>query len=427
MKQILKRIIKDFHQRPLPDFKVREAEVPLHLDKIITIVGPRRAGKTYYLFQLITELEKQGVMRNQILYLNFEDERLDLEGQYDLIVEAYIELYPELELSESFFFFDEIQELKQWEKYIRRIYDTVTRNIFVTGSNERFLSREIATSLRGRSLSFEIMPLSFKEFLDFKGIDSTDIHSTRSSSHIRSAFEEYLVWGGYPELVDMDIQFRLQILQEYFNVMIYRDLVERYGIKDVSIVKYLMKRLIGSFTKEFSVNKLFNEVKSKGISISKDLVYRLMEQIFSVYMLAFVEKYEPSVIKREMSNKKIYLYDTGLAAVTRYSLFEDRGKLLENVVFTHLRVQTREVYFLKNRWECDFLVFHDTGPPLAIQVTENLNLDNLKREIKGLEAVRKRLPDCKSIVLTAEGGPSVDLPDWCYSMSVWSWLLSNDM
>lgn len=436
MKSILKRIIKDFHNRPLPDFKPRHADVPLNLDKIITIVGPRRAGKTYYLFQLINKLERQGVARNQILYINFEDERLELEGRHDLIIEAYLELYPELDLSLSYFFFDEIQELDQWDKFVRRILDTVTKKIFLTGSNARFLSKEIATSLRGRSLSFEIMPLSFKEFLSFKEIDAQDIYSIKNISFIQNAFEEYLLWGGYPELVGIEERFKPQVLQEYFNVMLYRDLIERYMIKDVSISKYLIKRLITSFTKEFSINKLYNELKSRGISISKDRVYRIVDQIFSIYMLAYVEKHDPSVTKREMSNKKIYLHDNGFAAVTQYSFFEDRGKLLENLVFSHLRAQTDKIYFLKNGWECDFLVIPTAKQPLIIQVTERLNSDNLNREIKGLEMGRKRSPDSKGLLLvgqpvrhsyrSGEEGwldRTVDLPDWCEVMPISTWLL----
>ncbi|NVM21095.1 MAG: ATP-binding protein [Desulfobacterales bacterium] len=423
MKNVLKRIIKDFHNRPLPDFKPRHADVPLNLDKIITIVGPRRAGKTYYLYQLMAELERQSVVPNQILYVNFEDERLELEGRHDLIIEAYLELYPELDLSLSYFFFDEIQELDQWEKFVRRMFDTVTKNIFLTGSNARLLSREIATSLRGRSLSFEIMPLSFKEFLSFKDIDEQDIYSTRNISLIQNALEEYLLWGGYPELVGIEDRFKPQVLQEYFNVMLYRDLVERYTIRDVSVLKYLIKRLIASFTKEFSVNKLYNELRSRGISISKDRIYRIVDQIFSIYMLAYVEKHDPSVTKREMSNKKIYLYDNGFAAVTQYSFFEDRGKLLENLVFASLRAQTDEIYFLKNGWECDFLVFPSTKQPLVIQVTERPDSDNLNREIKGLEMARKRVLNCKCLLLAGEVDQAVDLPDWCNVMPISTWLL----
>ena len=423
MKKILKRIIKDFHNRPLLDFKPRQADVPLNLNKIITIVGPRRAGKTYYLFQLMAELEEQDIARSRILYINFEDERLELKGRHDFIIEAYLELYPELDLSLAYFFFDEIQELDMWEKFVRRMFDTVTKKIFLTGSNAKLLSGEIATSLRGRSLSFEIMPLSFKEFLSFKEIDAQDTYSTKNSSLIQKAFEEYFLWGGYPELVEIEERFKPQVLQEYFNVMLYRDLLERYTIKDVSILKYLMKRLIASFTKEFSVNKLYNELKSKGISISKDRIYRMVDQIFSIYMMAYVEKYDPSVIKREMSNKKIYLFDNGFAAVTQYSFFEDRGKLLENLVFAHLRAQTDEIYFLKNGWECDFVAFIAGKQPLIIQVTEYLNLDNLNREIKGLKMAEKRIPNSKSLLLTAEVDQTINLPDWCDVMTICTWLL----
>ena len=423
MRKILKRIIKDFHNRPLPDFKSRQADIPLNLNKIITIVGPRRAGKTYYLFQLITELERQGVARNRILYLNFEDERLELEGRHDLIIEAYLELYPEVDLSLSYFFFDEIQELDLWEKFVRRMFDTVTKRIFLTGSNAKLLSGEIATSLRGRSLSFEIMPLSFKEFLSFKEIDAQDIYSTKNISLIQNAFEEYLLWGGYPEIVGIEERFKPQVLQEYFNVMLYRDLLERYTIKDVSTLKYLMKRLIASFTKEFSVNKLYNELRSRGISISKDRIYRVVDQIFSIYMLAYVEKHDPSVTKREMSNKKIYLFDNGFAAVTQYFFFDDCGKLLENLVFAHLRAQTDELYFLKNGWECDFVAFTTAKQPLIIQVTERLGSDNLNREIKGLEMAKKRIPNSKGLLLTAEVDQAIDLPVWCDVMPISTWLL----
>ena len=201
---------------------------------------------------------------------------------------------------------------------------------------------------------------------------------------------------------------------------IYGMLVEHFVILEtyVSVLKYLMKRLIASFTKEFSTNKLYNELKSRGISISKDRIYRIVDQIFSIYMLAYVEKYDPSVTKKEMSNKKIYLYDNGFAAVTQHSFFEDRGKLLENLVFTHLRAQTEEIYFLTNGWECDFLVFPTAKQPLAIQVTERLNSDNLKREIKGLEMARKRIPNSKCLLLASQLDQAVDLPDWCEVMPI---------
>jgi hypothetical protein len=348
VKSVVKKIIRDFHLMELPDYKKRDLVVPLDLNKIITVIGPRRSGKTWYFFQLMSELTSLGVKRNQILYINFEDERLSFDNDYDQIIDAYLELYPTNKLSDIYIFFDEIQELSNWEKYVRRLYDTVTPKIFLTGSNAKMLSKEIATSLRGRSLTFEIMPLSFLEYLSFKNIDATDTYSTVNRALIESGFEEYLSWGGYPELVNADPRFKPSILQEYFNVMIYRDLVERYSLKDTSSVKYLIKRLISSFTKEFSINQLYKDLKSRGIKIGKDSVYSLIENIFSVYFVTCLEKYDLSIKNREMSNRKIYLYDHGFATATNYSFSEDKGKLLENLVFSELRKQSDKIYFLKN-------------------------------------------------------------------------------
>ncbi|MBC8440833.1 MAG: ATP-binding protein [Deltaproteobacteria bacterium] len=424
MKQILKTIIKDFHLKPLPPFKPRHLAVPLDLDKIITIIGPRRAGKTWYLFQLMASLQKLDIKREQILYLNFEDERLDLDTGYDQILDAYLELYPDQKLDELYIFFDEIQEIPDWEKYVRRLYDTISRKIFLTGSNAKMLSKEIASSLRGRSLSFEIMPLSFSEFLSFKRIDSKDTDSTKNRAKIQNSFEEYLTWGGYPELVDMETRYKANILQEYFNVMLYRDLMDRYEIRDASILKYLIKRLIGSFTKEFSINKLYNDLKSRGIRIGKDSIYRLMDRIFSVYMVTYVEKYDPAVVKREMSNKKIYLYDNGIASAIRYAFSEDRGKFLENIIFTGIRSTTEAVFFLKNGYECDFAVFPETDKPILIQVTQTLSQDNLSREINGLEKAGKKIKNSRRLLIAGEVSvPSDSLPKWVEVKTAYEWLL----
>ena len=424
MKQILKTIIKDFHSRPLPPFKPRHLKVPLDLEKIITIIGPRRAGKTWYLFQLMADLEQSGIKKKQVIYLNFEDERLEFDAGYDQILDAYLELYPEQNLSDLYIFFDEIQEISGWEKYVRRLYDTVTRKIFLTGSNAKMLSKEIATALRGRSLSFEILPLSFPEFLSFRQIDSEDTHSTKNRARIQNSLEEYLVWGGYPELADMETGFKAGVLQEYFNVMLYRDLVDRYEIRDAGILKYLIKRLISSFTREFSVNKLYNDVKSRGLKIGKDAIYQMIDQIFSVYMVTSVEKYDPAVVKRQMSNKKIYLYDNGIASAIRYTFSEDRGKLLENLIFTAIRRATESVFFLKNGYECDFVISPESGKPALVQVTDVLHTDNFRREITGFEKAGNRIKKGICILIAGEiRVPSHMLPDWIEVIPAFEWLL----
>ncbi len=426
MKNILKIIIKDFHSRPFPDFTPRELDVPVDLGKIVSIIGPRRAGKTWYFFQLMANLEKQGVRREQILYLNFEDERLDFQTGYDQILDAYMELYPDIAPGNIYLFFDEIQELPNWEKYIRRLYDSVTSKIFLTGSNAKMLSQELATSLRGRSLAFEMMPLSFSEYLLFNGINSQDHFSTKNRARINAAFEDYLVWGGYPELVAMDSRFRAPVLQEYFSVLLYRDLMERYQIRDASMLKYLIKRLISSFTKEFSVNKLYNDLKSRGLKIGKDTLYAMIDQIFSVYMVTAVEKYDPAVVKRELANRKVYLYDNGLASISMFSKFEGRGKLLENLVFCTLRKSCDEIFFLKNGFECDFVAFTDGQEPKLIQVADVLHHDNLERELKGLEKALQRVKRGEALLIVNEISVSAhNIPDWVQVVQVTDWLLSE--
>jgi hypothetical protein len=423
MKAQLKRIIADFHQTPLPEFRNRSLDVPLDMGKIVILVGPRRAGKTYCLFQLMDGLEKSGISRQQMLYINFEDERLDLEGENDLIFDAYRELYPEQDMSRVFLFLDEIQELPNWEKFVRRVTDTISRRVVLTGSNSRLLSREIATSLRGRGISFEILPLSFSEYLSFLDLPKDPPVSSKDRALVGRAFEEYCLWGGYPELVGMEQRFKAQVLQEYFNVMFYRDLVERYNVSDPALFKYLLKRLISSFTKDFSVNKLYNDLKSRGFSVGKDSLYRMMDEVFDIYMLARLERYDPSVIKREMSNKKIYLYDNGLATALNYSLSEDRGKLLENLVYRHLRKNTSEMFFARNGWECDFIAFDRGKAPLLVQVTTRLDAENYVREVKGLEAAGKLVDSDRALLLAESIQPGLEVPEWIRITPVVDWLL----
>jgi predicted AAA+ superfamily ATPase len=425
MKTILKRIIVDFHQISLPVFRLRELEIPLNLEKIITIIGPRRAGKTFYLYQIMGELEKRGIARHQMLYLNFEDERLVLDGDNDLIFDAYRELYPDQNLAQVYLFFDEIQELSGWEKFVRRVSDSISKHVFLTGSNAKLLSREIASSLRGRSLAFEILPLSFTEYLAFRDIPAGDPVSSQNRAMIGNAFEQYCLWGGFPEVIGIDERFKAQVLQEYFNVMLYRDLVERHEIRDVAILKYLLKRLIGSFTKEFSVNKLYNDLKSRGFSIGKDTLYRMMEEIFAIYMLASIERYDPAVIRREMSNKKVYIYDNGFAAAMHYSFSEDRGKRLENVVFRHLRARTEDIFFARNGWECDFVVFPPGRSAQLLQVTDRLGGDNIGRELKGLVAGRQFIGEAEGLLLVDSIELGLDIPRWIRVVTVQQWLLES--
>ncbi len=390
-KEVIKQIIRDFHLRDDFDVKQRDLQVPVDTGKIITLIGVRRCGKTYMLYDTINKLS-QKINKTQILFINFEDERLELGvDELDLVLQGYAELYPDQEMGECYFFFDEIQNINGWEKFVRRMYDTVSTNIFVTGSNARLLSTEIATSLRGRTLVYEVFPLSFREYLGFKGI-TIDLYSSKSLAHIKNAQESYLREGGFPEIATMEGGYKNQVLQEYFNVMLYRDLMQRYNITNGVALKFFIKRTISSTTKQLSINKIYNELKSAGVKIGKNTLYEFLEYVQSIYLATTLYRYERSMVKRELGEKKVYSIDVGLNNAIEYRFSDDTSKALENAFYFELRREHQEIYYYRDSiGECDFMITDKGKVVEAIQISYDISDDKTKkREIKGLLNVCKK-------------------------------------
>lgn len=384
-KQLLKQIIRDFHLSENFDVKPRNIQPPIDTKKIITLIGVRRCGKTSIFYHMINQLIEK-IEKTKILFLNFEDERFELNSdELDLILQAYMELYPSYKLSECYFFFDEIQNIPNWEKFIRRMYDTVSKNIFITGSNSKLLSSEIATSLRGRTLNFEIFPLSFKEYLSFKDVE-VDFYSSKSLAFIKNAQESFLKNGSFPETLFLEEIYANKTLQEYFNVLLYKDLAERYNITNTVALKFFLKRIISSSTKQISINKIFNELKSSGIKIGKNTLYEFLEYVQNIYLALTLQKYDNSLINKELGEKKIYSIDIGLNNATEFRFSDDIGKSLENAVFLELKRKEFDIYYYRtSKSECDFLVFDKNTISDIIQVTFDMSDENTKsREIKGL-------------------------------------------
>ena len=384
-KQLLKQIIRDFHLSENFDVKPRNIQPPIDTKKIITLIGVRRCGKTSIFYHMINQLIEK-IEKTKILFLNFEDERFELNSdELDLILQAYMELYPSYKLSECYFFFDEIQNIPNWEKFIRRMYDTISKNIFITGSNSKLLSSEIATSLRGRTLNFEIFPLSFKEYLSFKDI-KVDFYSSKSLAFIKNAQESFLKNGSFPETLFLEEIYANKTLQEYFNVLLYKDLAERYNITNTVALKFFLKRIISSSTKQISINKIFNELKSSGIKIGKNTLYEFLEYVQNIYLALTLQKYDNSLINKELGEKKIYSIDIGLNNATEFRFSDDIGKSLENAVFLELKRKEFDIYYYRtSKSECDFLVFDKNTISDIIQVTFDMSDENTKsREIKGL-------------------------------------------
>jgi len=389
-KEVLKTIIREFHTRKLPELIKRELSLPFNSGKIITVIGPRRAGKTYLLYQHILTLIEKGVKKEKILYINFEDERLELFPQtLDFIIQAYVELYPGLNLEECYFFFDEVQNAEKWEKFVRRIYDTISKNIFITGSNSKLLSQEIATSLRGRTVKYELFPLNFREFLKFKKFDfnvNLDFYDPQKKAMLIKLFKEYLLFGGFPEIPFLEEELKIKTLQEYFEVMLYKDIVERYKIKDTLVLKYFLKRIAESTGKFLSINKIYNELKSLGLRVSKDTLYKYLEFAENAYFIKLLKKHYKSLVKSELAEKKVYLIDSGMLRSIRHLGEEGRGILFETVIFKELLLFSSEVVCFKEKKECDFIVNQN----MAIQVCFSIQDEStLKREIEGLKEACK--------------------------------------
>jgi predicted AAA+ superfamily ATPase len=400
-KEQLKRIVRDFHLSPSFDVKSRTLQPPANTKKIITLIGVRRCGKTSILYDMINQLSEQ-IDKTRILFLNFEDERLELNiDELDLILQSFRELYPEQNLNECYFFFDEIQNITGWEKFVRRVYDTVSKNIFITGSNSKLLSSEIATSLRGRTLSYEVYPLSFSEYLSFKNIE-VDLYSSKSIAHIKNAQEKFLKNGGFPEILFLEEQYRNQTLQEYFNVLLYKDLAERYKITNTVALKFFLKRIIASSTKQISINKIYNELKSSGIKIGKNTLYDFLDYVQNIYLALVLHKYDKSLVNKELGEKKIYSIDIGLNNATQFKFSDDIGKSLENAVFLELKRNNMDIFYYRDsNSECNFIVTEKSRVVQAIQVTYDMSDENTKnREIKGLLSACKNFNLAKGTIVT---------------------------
>ncbi|MGD2151505.1 MAG: ATP-binding protein, partial [Desulfobacterales bacterium] len=257
IKDNLKVVLTEFHESPLPDLIERNLAfnfsiLDAPINKVITIIGPRRAGKTYFLFQIMKKLLEKENHITDIIYINFEDERiLPMTGQdLQYVLEAYFELHGK---TDPFIFLDEIQNIPGWEPFVRRLNDKGYR-VFITGSNSRMLGREIATALRGRTLTYEIFPFSFKEFLLANKITpEKNLLYGKMRHRIKTLYEDYFFSGGYPEIaLVQDRSIKGRILQDYFNTIFYKDLVERYRIKNTELLKQWLNALLMNLSSRIS-------------------------------------------------------------------------------------------------------------------------------------------------------------------------------
>jgi len=373
------------------------------VNKAITIVGPRRAGKTWFLYQFMNSIIKQGGSVDDFLYINFEDERLQplTADNFQLILDAWFELHG---LGKKpLIFFDEIQNIDGWDKFIRRLIDQGYR-VCITGSNSKLLSSEIATTLRGRTLTYEIFPFSFKEFLKFKGITpSSKLIFSKERHLVVSLFDQYLYCGGYPEIVLTDDNLtRSNIAQDYFNTIFYRDLVERYHITNTELLRHWMHLLLANISSLISYRKAENDFKSRGMPVSSSTLSKFAGYLEEAFFGTFLEIHTESVRKRQTNPTKFYLVDQGLHNFLTLSFSNNKGRLLENIVFLELRRRKIHTAYYKTKTghEIDFITFAN-GNEQLIQVCYNMgHMETAEREKRALLKGMNELHHDEGLILT---------------------------
>ncbi len=396
---LIKILLGEFYDKlgRLNDLVPRDATFPVAPDKIKVATGIRRVGKTYFIYQQILTLIKEGVATSSILYINFEDDRLLPLDQHKLasLVDMFYAVYPENHERKCYLFFDEIQNIQDWPLVIRRLHDSKNVEIFLTGSSAKLLSKEIATSLRGRSLTTEIWPYSFSEFMRAKKIEfQSSLYDKKAQDKLTQYFNFYLTEGGFPEITSLSPDIRQKVLQEYVDIVIYRDIIERHNVKNPSVIKYMIISMIANIGKPFSINKFYNDIKSQGYAIGKDILYEYAAYIEDTYLAFSVSLYHPSVRKVQTMPKKLYAIDAGLMRAVTLSYESDFGRLFENIVYLDLKRLGYEIsYYVTNKGnEVDFLVQSARGHKQLVQVTWNMDDENTrKREEKALEEGMKEL------------------------------------
>lgn len=401
-KEDFKYLIKEFHTAKIPEVFERTLEVPLIPKKIITIYGPRRSGKSFYFYSLINKLYGQGIAIDRILYLNFEDDRiLPLNfKELEAILEAYYELYPDNRNKDKFIFLDEIQSIENWEIFVRRIYDKEKAHIFITGSSSRLLSKEIATSLRGRTISFALHPLDFKEFLKFKEVTlEKDYVYSPQRFKIKNLLEEYVHFGGFPEVVlEENVILKEKILDEYFKSLIYRDIAERFSIENMQLLFDLLKFLFTNIANLMSINSYYHSVK-QSLPVSRDTINQYLSFIQETEHIFLCPLFSYSLKTQQFNAKKIICIDNGLRNVVAFRFSEDRGRLVENLIGNVLRKENEEVYYWRNKGEVDF-VFKEDNKLWAINATYTDKIE--QREINSLLEFKKYFSKTERLIIVTK-------------------------
>ncbi len=389
-------------------------------NEVVTVTGSRRSGKSTLMLQYIKNLIKGGLCKEDTLYVNFEDPRFS-EPTLQLLLDIYDVYKEQLKPQKKpYIFLDEVQKVKGWEKFVNSLYERKEAHLIVSGSASELLSAEFGSVLTGRHLDLEVFPLSFKEFLVFKGLNvESEMDMVAKRTEIKHHLTRYLEEGGFPKTVLIEnTEDKKTLLKTYFNDIISRDVVKRYKVKEIE----KLEKLAVYYLSNTSTLHSFNSIQ-KFIGLSSSTIERFSHYLSNAYMLFFVQKFAYSLKEQSKSPKKVYCIDTGLKNAVGFRFREELGRLIENVVFLELMRKGKTVYYWRDRYgyEVDFVIKKGLKPSQLIQVCWDLEKSDTKnREIRALLRAKKSLKVDKGLIISWDCEKEED--DITY-IPLWKWLI----
>jgi hypothetical protein len=432
MREIVRRKIVDSLAAPVPAFTRRDVRLPALPGKAIAVVGMRRTGKTTLLWQVISDRLAKGTAREGLLYFNFEDERLAGMTAADLhvVVEEYYRLHPEWrDRRRATFLFDEIQAVPGWEAFARRLLDTERVDLFVSGSSARLLSREVATSMRGRAMEALVHPFSFREALRHGGREpgaSPDRLPKAARSALDRDLLDYCRAGGFPEAQGADPRDRFELLRGYVDVSLLRDVVERHAVSHPAALRWMSRQLLSNAAGTFSIHKFYGDLRSQGIPVAKDTLHAYLGHLEDAFLVRTVSVATASERRRMVNPRKVYPVDPGLIPVFDRSDRENLGHSLETCVLLELERRGAEVAYVltKDGYEVDFLARFPGGGSQLIQVCADLDDPSvLSRELRALDAAGREHRKAERVLVCFDPSGLRGIPPDVRVRSAADWLI----
>ena len=426
MKTAIKAILREFYDDGIPaDAVPRDVDYCEKLRAATVVKGMRRTGKTFVTYLRMRALMEEGVELGRIVHLNFEDERLKhiTVDDLHLINEVHAELHPECAKRKCWYFLDELQAVEGWEAYARRLVDSSRIQLSLTGSSSKLLSEEIATEMRGRSIPIEVFPLSFPEFVRFNGIMDVipkDGWTERERGALRNAMTRYLECGGFPDVQHVGSGIRAGMLQGYVDAVLYRDVLERHEVPSIQALRYTLDYLFHNFARKTSSRAIVGVLRQMGVATGRESIADYLGYFKDAYLAYPVSIRSDSLAVKRVNPDKMYLIDTGLIRAMNAKMDQEKGWLLENLVFMTLRrgFNKIEYYVTNGGGEVDFLVRDDvTQERHLVQVTWDMSdKPTFTREMKALKDAMSETGIKDGVIVTWDDEREIDgiriVPAW---------------